>query len=86
MDGIGEELLVILSTVLSLLTAWSWRTVLQYIEAYYGYGFKGSLFVAVLLTVVTLLLINWMIRNLNLQKEKIDKVRRTILSTYVGTQ
>ena len=79
-----EQLMVILTTTLSLLTAWSWNSVLQqYIDQYYGRSLSTRVLSAVVITVITFLLINWLLKHFQLHTDKLKKVRRTDLTAYV---
>ncbi len=83
-DYMQEQLMVILTTTLSLLTAWSWNSVLQqYIDQYYGRSLSTRVLSAVLVTIITFLLINWLLRNFRLHEKKLARVRRIDLKNYV---
>ena len=73
-----EQLIVILTTTLSLLTAWSWNSVLQqYIDQYYGRSLSTRMLSAVVVTVITFLLINWLLRHFPLVPNKLAHVTNT---------
>nr|QBK87133.1 MAG: hypothetical protein LCMAC201_00350 [Marseillevirus LCMAC201] len=83
-DYMQEQLMVILTTTLSLLTAWSWNSVLQqYIDQYYGRSLSTRVLSAVLITIITFLLINWLLRHFRLYEKKLARVQRTNLTNYV---
>ena len=83
-DYMQEQLMVILTTTLSLLTAWSWNSVLQqYVDQYYGRSLSTRVLAAIVVTIITFLLINWLLNHFRLHEEKLKKVRRTDLKHYV---
>ena len=83
-DYTQEQLLVILTTTLSLLTAWSWNSVLQqYLDQYYGRSLSTRLLAAVLVTIVTFLIINWLLNHIGVREKQVDRVRKTHLRDYV---
>lgn len=78
-----EQLIVILTTTLSLLTAWSWNSVLQqYIDEYYGRNIGTTLIFAVIVTIVTFLLVNWLLKHI-VREEKLKNVKNIDLTEYV---
>lgn len=83
-DFSKEQLIVILTTTLSLLTAWSWNSVLQkYIETYHNKTLSTTIIVAIGITVITFILINSLLNYLQVKKENIKEVQKTRLSNYV---
>ena len=86
-DYLQEQLMVILTTTLSLLTAWSWNSVLQqYIDQYYGRSLSTRMLSAVIVTIITFLLINWLLRHFQLHEHKLESVNRTTLKNYIKSQ
>ncbi len=80
-----EQLMVILTTTLSLLTAWSWNSVLQqYVDQYYGRSLSTRVLFAVIVSVITFLLINWLLKHFTLHEGKLKKARRTMMVDYVS--
>ena len=78
-----EQLIVILTTTLSLLTAWSWNSVFQqYIDYYYGRSIGTTLIFAIIITIVTFLLVHWLLTYL-IKKEKLEHVKNANLTEYV---
>ena len=60
-----EQFMVILTTILALLTAWAWNDVLkQYLHDYYGNGITVRTIFAIVMTVASLLLLNWVLRHI----------------------
>lgn len=83
-DYTQEQLLVILTTTLSLLTAWSWNSVLQqYLDQYYGRSLSTRVLAAVLVTIVTFLIINWLLNHIGVREKHVDRVRKTHLRDYI---
>ena len=79
-----EQLMVIMTTTLSLLTAWSWNSVLQqYIDQYYGRGLSTRLLFAVIITVITFLLVNWLLSSMKINEQDMDDVRKMELNHYI---
>lgn len=77
-----EQLMVILTTTLSLLTAWSWNSVLQqYLDQYYGRSLSTRVLAAVIVTIVTFLIINWLLGHI--QQDQLDRVQKINLGNYV---
>lgn len=77
-----EQLMVILTTTLSLLTAWSWNSVLQqYLDQYYGRSLSTRVLAAVVVTIITFLIINWLLGHI--QQDQLDRVQKTNLGNYV---
>ena len=77
-----EQLMVILTTTLSLLTAWSWKSVLQqYLDQYYGRSLSTRVLAAVIVTIVTFLIINWLLGHI--QQDQLDRVQKINLGNYV---
>ena len=77
-----EQLMVILTTTLSLLTAWSWNSVLQqYLDQYYGRSLSTRVLTAVIVTIVTFLIINWLLGHI--QQDQLDRVQKINLGNYV---
>lgn len=84
MDYAQEQLLVIMTTTLSLLTAWSWNSVLQqYIHEYYGSSLRISVIAALSVTLITFLLVKWLLINFKIREKRVDKVHKTTLKNYV---
>lgn len=84
-DYMQEQLVVILTTTLSLLTAWSWNSVLQqYVDQYYGRSLSTRVLFAIMISVITFLLINWLLRSFTLHEDKLKKAKRTVLADYVS--
>ena len=74
--------MVILTTTLSLLTAWSWNSVLQqYLDQYYGRSLSTRVLAAVIVTIVTFLIINWLLGHI--QQDQLDRVQKINLGNYV---
>lgn len=80
-----EQIVVILTTTLSLLTAWSWNSVLQqYVTEYYGNSLQTRLGVAAFITLLTFLLISWLIKSFDAKEENLNKIKRAHLTDYVA--
>jgi len=78
-----EQLMVILTTTLSLLTAWSWNSVLQqYVDQYYGRSLSTRVLAAVIVTVITFVLINWLLNHFKLHRKKINHAKNANLTNY----
>jgi len=85
-DYMQEQLLVILTTTLSLLTAWAWNSALQqYVDQYYGRSLSTRLLLAVVITIVTIIMINWVLKNFRLEANKTKKAERSELKNYIQT-
>ena len=81
-----EQLMVILTTTLSLLTAWSWNSVLQqYVDQYYGRSLGTRTLFAVVITIITFLLINLLLSHFELHEQKLRKANRAVLRDYVSS-
>lgn len=83
-----EQLMVILTTTLSLLTAWSWNSVIQqYVDQYFGRSLSTRLLSAIIITIITFIMINWLLNHFKDKPEKIDNIKKTKevsdLSNYV---
>ena len=81
-DYTQEQLMVILTTTLSLLTAWSWNSVLQqYLDQYYGRSLSTRVLAAVVITIITFLLINWLLKHI--RGDQLQQVKNVNLTDYV---
>ena len=83
-----EQLMVILTTTLSLLTAWSWNSVVQqYVDQYFGRSLSTRLLCAIIITIITVLMINWLLNHFKDKPEKIENIKKTLeisdLSNYI---
>jgi hypothetical protein len=76
-DLLQEQILVILTTVFSLLMAWSWNSVLkQFLEEYYGRTLQVRVLSALIITIITFSLLCWILKNFNIKEEGIEKVKK----------
>ncbi len=83
-DYMQEQLMVILTTTLSLLTAWSWNSVLQqYVDQYYGRSLSTRVLAAIIVTIVTFMLINWLLNHFKLHEHRVSRVHKADLKNYV---
>jgi len=83
-DYMKEQFVVILTTTLSLITAWSWNLVYQqYMDEYYGHTLGTRVIFATIILIITFFLINWLLQNFKLHEQKLAKVRRSDLKSYV---
>lgn len=81
-DYTQEQLMVILTTTLSLLTAWSWNSVLQqYLDQYYGRSLSTRVLAAIVITIITFLLINWLLKHI--RGDQLQQVKNVNLTDYV---
>ena len=79
-----EQLMVIITTTLSLLTAWSWNSVLQqYIDQYYGRSLSTRVLSAVVITTITFLLISWLLKHFQINEQELKTVQKAKLAHYV---
>jgi len=79
-----EQIVVIITTTLSLLTAWSWNSVLtEFINVYYGKNVKTLLFTALFITIITFLFVNFILKNFRIKYKNVNKVKRAELKNYV---
>lgn len=79
-----EQLLVVLTTTFSLLTAWSWNSVLQqYISEYYDNSLSTHVLSAVIVSIITFLLIDWLLKHMDIRKKELDAVQNSDLTGYV---
>lgn len=81
MDFRSEQLIVILTTVLSLLTAWAWDSLLRSIVLrYYGNNLSIKFVYALIITMITYYIIN---RYLHFStREKLQKVKKCNITNY----
>lgn len=80
----GEQLIVILTTTLSLLTAWSWDAALQkYVGQYYGDSLTTKIITAIVITAVTFIVIGWLLHYLKIKRENIEHTKRAHLTHYI---
>lgn len=81
-----EQLIVIFTTVVSLITAWSWNNFFQeYIKTYYGNSLSTNFLVAVITTIIMFYALNWTLRHMDYDKdtmEKMEKKMRHIQNGY----
>lgn len=71
-----EQLLIVVSTTLSLLTAWSWNAVLQqYVTEHYGGSIEVRLLLAVVVTIAALILINAVLRSFEFNSDTLKHAR-----------
>lgn len=76
-DYIQEQIVVLLTTTLSLLTAWSWNSVLQeYLEKYYDKSLKTRILAAVIVTIATFTLISWILNYFQLHEDRLARARK----------
>lgn len=80
-----EQLLVVFTTTLSLLTAWSWNSVLQqYISEYYDNSLSTHVLAAVIISITTFLLIDWLLKHMDIREKELNTVSKANnLSNYV---
>jgi uncharacterized membrane protein YedE/YeeE len=80
-----EQIIVIITTVLSLITAGVWSEVLESLfEIYLGNKIKYKIIFAVVLSVITVYLVDWLVSNTDLiTPEKKEKLRHSKISNYV---
>jgi len=61
MDTLSGQLILIISTTTTLLTAWAWDKVIrQYLKTYHNIGldnFKSNLIAAIIITILTFLIV-----------------------------
>lgn len=85
---INEQLVVIATTTLSLLTAWAWNSVVQeYLTVYHSSSLNAKILYAAIITVLTLVFINWLLNTFEIGNEKLKKVINTTdLTSYVNSK
>ena len=83
-DIAKEQLLVILTTTLSLLTAWSWNDLINlYIDKYHDRSLRTKFIIAIFITFATFILINWLMNVIEVEKRKMKKLKKSDLTEYV---
>ena len=64
-DQKQEQILLIFTTVVSLLTAWTWSDFTQtYIKTYFGKSLSTSFLIALVTTILLFMSISWIFRHL----------------------
>lgn len=70
-----EQLLIIITTTIALLTAWSWNNFFrEFIETYYGNSLSISFLVAITTSMILFFFINWVLEHLNYDTKDISIV------------
>ena len=68
-----EQLLIIITTTVALLTAWSWNDFFrEFIQTYYGNSLSISFLVAITTSIIMFLFINWVLEHLDYEKRDIE--------------
>jgi len=83
-DLMQEQLVIILTTTLTLLTAWAWNSVFQqYLDQFYGKNLHVKTIYAISITIITFILISWLFQHFNLAKKPVEKKRGNNTTKYV---
>jgi hypothetical protein len=80
-----EQIVVIITTVLSLITAGVWSEVLEIMfENYLSNDIRYKIVFAVLLSILTVYLVDWLVTNTDIiTPEKKEKLRHSKISNYI---
>lgn len=77
-DQKQEQILIIFTTVVSLITAWTWSDFTQmYIKTYFGRSLSTSFLIALVTTILLFMSISWIFRHLkyvNTNNEPIEEI------------
>ena len=70
-----EQILLILITILTLLTAWSWNSFLQsFIKTYYNDNLPTKFIFAIIISIITFSSIMWLIKYVIKYEKRIEKI------------
>lgn len=80
-----DQLMVIVTSVLSLITAGIWSEIMEsFFEKYFNNGMGLKLVYAVAITIVTVYLIDWLVKTKQVNKEMHEQLQEHNLTTNIG--